>query len=73
MEGMRSVAESVAVFSVFPTTNELLLLTNNTSTLPVNWSQLTSLTVENLFQDEFVGLTDLRTFLDNMVGIYTCF
>ena len=67
---MRSVAESVAVFSVFPATNKLHLLTN-ISTVPVNWSQLTSLTEDSLFRDDFVGLTNLQKLISNMVGTYT--
>ena len=64
---MRSVAESVAAFSVFSATSKLRLLTN-ISAVPVNWSQLTSLSEEHLFQDEFVGLTNLQEIISNMVG-----
>ena len=63
---MRSVAESVGVLDVFPSTNKLQLLTN-ISFVPVNWSQLTSLTNDSVFQDEFVGLANLRGILNNMV------
>ena len=65
---MRSVAESAVVFSVFPATNKLHLLTN-ISTVPVDWSQLTSLSEDNLFQEEFVGLANLQKILANMVGM----
>ena len=63
---MRSVAESAVVFSVFPATNKLHLLTN-ISTIPFDWSQLTSLSEDSLFQEEFVGLANLQKILANMV------
>ncbi len=66
---MRSVAESVVVSSVFPATNKLRLLTN-ISRFPVNWSQLTTLSENHLFQDEFVGLASLQEIISSMVG--TC-
>jgi hypothetical protein len=64
---MRSVAESVVVSSVFPATNKLRLLTN-VSSFPVNWSQLTTLSEDHLFRDEFVGLASLQEIISNMVG-----
>ena len=67
MERMRSVAETVVVFSVFPTISKLHLLTN-ISAVPVNWSQLTSLSEGDLFQDDFVGLAILQEIISNMVG-----
>ena len=72
MDRIRSVADSLAVFNVFPMTNKLHLITN-ISTLPVNWSQLSSLTEDDLFQEGFVGLTSLQEIITNMVCAHvTC-
>lgn len=65
---MRSIVESLEVFSVFPSTNKLHLLTSTVS-LPVNWSALISLTSGDLFQAEFVGFTNLQQIIDNMVCV----
>ena len=64
---MRSVAETVVVFSVFPATSKLHLLIN-ISTVSVNWSQLTSLSEDYLFHDDFVGLAILQEIISNMTS-----
>ena len=71
MERMRSVAESLGVLNVFPTSNKLQL-TTDIAALPVNWFQLMNLTNDDLFQAAFVGLSNLQSIITNMVRAYMC-